>query len=652
MTWDMVSEYCALMILIIILAYEDKGSSIPSFKNRIFRGCLIVTLLSIVSNIISTAMIQNLSIYPIALTRFVTTLYFLFTPIMGLVYFSYIASIVYEGTDKVKRTILRVSVPAIAFALLLLSNAKTKYIFDITPEHGYVRGDYVFLTYLVFYLYCILSVCIVMLNFKKLGNKNRRVLLLFPMLAIGIIVFQQIHPEIVLTGFAASSALLVAYLYIQNRQIYMDYLTKLPNRWELLKMLEHLIEQSKVSPFSLVVLSVKEFKVINDRYGQQVGDAFLQAMSNQLVKSYPTGTVYRFNGDEFAILLPKETHVQQQMDALKQSMDRMWTVGNVSCYLSFALGGVTYSPNYKNADTIIQSIEYAVIEAKKMASNNICVYDETMFLKMERKKQIVEILKTKLTDGKFEMHYQPIYSVQYGNFTYVESLIRMNDTPIGPIYPNEFIPIAEESGIIIELTYVILEKVCRFVKEALAMEIPFQCVHVNFSPLQFSQPDLEERVMEIIREYEIPSDKIKIEFTESAIAESTNVVIAFSQKMKEYGIKMGLDDFGTGYSNMSTVMSIPFHAIKMDKSLVHKAMEDQKASGMIQGMITAFHSLDLQVVAEGVETKEQLDKVLSFGVDQIQGYYFSKPLPKQAALEFLKQENTQKNNKILAAAAR
>lgn len=311
MTRDMVSEYCALMILIIILAYEDKGSSIPSFKNRIFRGCLIVTLLSIVSNIISTAMIENLSIYPIALTRFVTTLYFLFTPIMGLVYFSYIASIVYEGTDKVKRTILRVSVPAIAFALLLFSNAKTKYIFDITPEHGYVRGDYVFLTYLVFYLYCILSVCIVMLNFKKLGNKNRRVLLLFPMLAIGIIVFQQIHPEIVLTGFAASSALLVAYLYIQNRQIYMDYLTKLPNRWELLKMLEHLIEQSKVSPFSLVVLSVKEFKVINDRYGQQVGDAFLQAMSNQLVKSYPTGTVYRFNGDEFAILLPKETHVQQ-----------------------------------------------------------------------------------------------------------------------------------------------------------------------------------------------------------------------------------------------------------------------------------------------------------------------------------------------------
>ena len=158
--------------------------------------------------------------------------------------------------------------------------------------------------------------------------------------------------------------------------------------------------------------------------------------------------------------------------------------------------------------------------------------------------------------------------------------------------------------------------------------------------------------MEIIREYEIPSDKIKIEFTESAIAESTNVVIAFSQKMKEYGIKMGLDDFGTGYSNVSTVMSIPFHAIKMDKSLVHKAMEDQKASGMIQGMITAFHSLDLQVVAEGVETKEQLDKVLSFGVDHIQGYYFSKPLPKQAALEFLKQENTQTNNKILAAVAR
>lgn len=635
MYWEMTPEYCALLILLIIWTYEKRGSSIPSLKNIIFRCCLVITFLSISCNIISTYMIEYYTLVPSPLIWIFTTAYFLLIPIMGLFYFSYIAAVIYNKEHIVKRIMLWSGIPALLSVCVILSNYFTKFIFDIT-DLGYVRGPYLLSNYLIFYLYCILSVICVCLNSRRLTPKTTRLLMIFPTVSTLIIIFQQTHPYIILSGFSATSSLLIMYLHIQNRQIYIDYLTKLPNRWELINMIDYIIEHQKTKTFSLIVMSTKEFKMVNDRFGQQIGDSFLKVISKELIQHNPSNTVYRFNGDEFAILLPKSINVHAHVKQLQQQMNKMWSVKGYNCYLSFAFGIVSYSEHYKTTDMIIQSIEYAIIEAKKNCKNNVCFYNKDMFLKMERKKQIIEILKQKLLDKSFEMYYQPIYSNQYQNFAYIESLIRMNDTPIGPIYPNEFIPIAEESGIIIELTYVILEKVCQFVKEAIENNITFECVHVNFSPIQFSQIDLANRVIDIINKYQIPAHKIKIEFTESAIADSTEAVINFANKMNSYGIKMGLDDFGTGYSNISTVMSIPFHAIKLDKSLIYKAMEETHASGLIESVVTAFHSINLQVVAEGVETQEQLDKVNSFGIDQIQGYYFSKPLPKQEALQFLK----------------
>lgn len=642
MEWNTISEYCALLILLIIWTYEKKGSTIPSLKNIIFRCCLIVTFLSILSNIGSTIMISQYQLYPQFLTYIITAIYFITTPIMGLFYFYYVISIIYHNrNDIIKKIMISSGIPALLFLCFILTNHKTGYIFQLT-EQGYFRGNYILSTYAIFYLYCILSMVFAYINKKKENNKTLGVLMLFPFLSTIIIIFQQTHPEIILSGFTATSALLIVYLYLQNRQIYIDYLTRLPNRWELLNMLNYLFNQ-KNPQFTLIVVSIKDFKMINNHYGQKVGDAFLQKISKELYKLCPSDSVYRFNGDEFAILLTKKIDETTFIKTLQQKLNKMWNVDTYNYYLSSAIGVVSYSNNYQNVDAVIQSIEYAVISAKKMPKSYICYYDEQMFLKMERKKQIIDILKTKLQDENFEMYYQPIFSMNTHDFAYIESLIRINDTPIGPIYPSEFIPIAEESGIIIEMTYVILSKVCQFIKQAMNENIPFECVHVNFSPLQFSQIDLSQHVLEIINKHQIPSHKIKIEFTESAVAESTDAVIRFAKQMNLHGIKMGLDDFGTGYSNVSTVMSIPFHAIKLDRSLVLKSIEDCKAAAMLKSMITAFHAIDMQVVAEGVETQEQFDIIKEYGVDQIQGYYFSKPLPHDTAILFLKQHNIPQN---------
>ena len=642
MEWNIIPEFCALAILLIVWFYEKKGSNIPSIKNKIFLGCLIITFIFIISNIISTIMIHNYKVVPNWLIWVVTTIYFIFLAQMGLIYFYYVVANIYSEYNKIKNILIITGIPAFCFVIIMICNFYTKIIFDISQDLGYVRGEYIIITYLIFYFYCLLIWGLLIYKNGKLEQKISRILLVFPAVSTLIIIFQQTHPEIILSGFAASCSLLIVYLYLQNKQIYIDYLTKVPNRWELLNMLDFLLLRRKqIEKFSLIIVSLREFKTVNDRYGQQVGDAFLKKISELLCYISPKGSVYRFNGDEFAILLFEEVdiNVEDYVCQIQKKMNRMWKVEECSAYLSVAIGITIYADNNKTVEALIQSAEDAVEEAKKRKNNYICFYDEDMFKKMERKKKIIEILKQKLHDESFEMYYQPIYATSAEKFLNVESLIRINDTPIGPIYPSEFIPIAEETGIIIEMTYVILDKVCKFIKSIIDNKILIECVHVNFSPVQFSQINLGQKVIEIMEKNSIPSHTVKIEFTESAVADSTDSVIKFATEMKDYGIKMGLDDFGTGYSNVATVMSIPFHAVKLDKSFVSMAMEDEGADTMVRKMIGAFKALSMQVVAEGVETKEQKELVIDFGVDQIQGYYFSKPLPEEEALQFLKKNN-------------
>ena len=222
------------------------------------------------------------------------------------------------------------------------------------------------------------------------------------------------------------------------------------------------------------------------------------------------------------------------------------------------------------------------------------------------------------------MYYQPIYVVKTEEFLFAESLMRMNHTPIGPVYPSEFIPIAEETGLIIDMTYVILDKVCKFINRLTAQGISIGSIHVNFSAVQFSQLDLAEKVLKIIQS------------NGSTLGENPSVVTEFVMEMKRHGIMIGLDDFGTGYSNISTVINIPFGTIKLDKSLIWGSIGKPTSSLAVRNMVRTFKDLGMIVIAEGVETDEQLQLVQDFQVDQIQGYYYSKPLSETDMEAFLR----------------
>lgn len=638
MTWDIAPECVSAVVLVIVWIYSRKGSVLPTLKNRLFQGCFLVTFLAMSTNILSTFMLMQGTFFPRWLLYAVLTVYYILTPLMGMVYFLYAASVIYVRGPRMQAILRCACIPGILYGILALLNLFTKSLFYLDGDGNYVRGSLVVVTYLIFYLYCIASMVLVLVNRRRVEKSTYRILASFPVIATVVIVIQQLYPRVILSGSAATLALLILYLHLQNRQLSLDPLTSVPNRSELLSMMDLLMLAKPMQPFVVLVISLRDFKRVNNQYSQWVGDAFLKDICRYLCSLVPHGSVYRFGGDEFAVLLDQEdkAFMQRFIGDLKARMAQPWHAGEFASVIPLAIGVAHYPTSARSSGSLISAVEYAVAQAKCCAPGAVCFCDKQMMAALTRKEQVLRILKEKLREDSFELYYQPIIVLKTGRFQYAESLMRISDPTLGPISPAEFIPLAEESGLIVPLTYRILDKVCRFVNRLLADGIDIKSVHVNFSSLQFNEIDLEKKVLEIIRRNGTPPSAIKIEVTESTVAGNTQAVTDFALAMRARGILMGLDDFGTGYSNISSVMKISFATLKLDKSLLWTAMKSDKSASIVKHLTHAFQDLDMSVVAEGVENEAQNRFVQEAGIDQVQGFYYAKPMPEAEAIDFLK----------------
>lgn len=638
MYWNIAAECISVVTLSIIWAYSRKGNPLPSLRNMIFQGCFLATFCAMVSNILSTVMLAYPQYAPPSLTWAVTMVYFAATPLMGLAYYCYAAAVLYEKRPGVRRVLLWSSLPGAAYLVLVLLNPFTKWLFDVDAQGVYSQGRLILSTYLVFYVYCLAALALTLVRGNWVERRVCTILTAFPVVAVVVIIIQQAFPAIILSGSAATCALLLIYLYLQNKQISIDHLTGLPNRLEFLNMLDLCIQHRACSAFTVVVLSLRDFKQTNDTFGQECGDGILQGIADYLTTAAGPHRLYRFSGDEFAILLEgrDDDGTRDLVQTLLRRMESPWRAAETRCIIGASLGVARYPDSSETVEGLVHGVEYAVQRAKAKRGLTVCYCDQEMLAEIQRRAQIVEILKEKLRNDSFELYYQPILSTESGRFVLAESLLRIPQSPIGPIYPSEFIPIAEETGLIVEMTEQILVKVCQFINRLEREGVELDGVHVNFSAVQFTQPNLAQRVVELVRRQGAPLSKVKIEITESILAENGAVVRAFAEEMHRQGVLLGLDDFGTGYSNLSSVLEMPLDIIKFDKSMLWSAMEEPRAATMMGHLSRAFHELGLSVLVEGVETKAQSRLARSCGVDLIQGYLYAKPVPEEEALRLLK----------------
>jgi len=637
MNWNISAECVSSIILCIIWVYSRKGNPLPTLTNKFFQICFLVTFLAIISNIASTLMLFDYQSVPLALTWIANTIYFIMTPLMGLFYFYYVIAFIFENQKNIFKILMISSIPSIVYLVFVLTNPINKLLFDINPLEGYVRGPYIALTYIVFYIYCFACPVVVLVNGRRLNADIRRILTVFPIIAAAVIIIQQFIPEYMLTGTAATCALLIIYLYLQNKQITLDHLTGLSNRHSFLQMIEIKLQKRPDVPFTIFVLSLRNFKTINDKFGQLNGNRFLQALASFLRSLASADNIFRYSGDEFAILLDSADRDKQRalLDKLTHRMSMPWEIQDSNGFLQYAVAIVEYPNSSDSAEGLVDGIESTVAHAKSNTKEHYSYCTPEMLEQAKRKNRIFELIKEYLASDAFDIYYQPILSLDTMSFNKAEALLRMNGTPLGPLSPAEFIPIAEDTGLIIYITYQVLEKVCGFVRKLMDSNIDIVSVSVNFSSVQFVQENVTERVFQIIEKNGIPYSKIKIEITERVLMDNYPVVSDFINAIHAKGVRFALDDFGTGYSNISTVLGFPINTVKLDKSLIWSSIENPKSEAVVRHMVAAFKEIGIDVLAEGVENEEHRDFVIDCGCDMIQGFLYSRPVPADQACLFL-----------------
>ena len=319
-------------------------------------------------------------------------------------------------------------------------------------------------------------------------------------------------------------------------------------------------------------------------------------------------------------------------------MQRSWSVENFDFQIQYGIGILHVEEHNRDKDEIIKGLEYAVMLAKRSEDNKTCVCTADMMERLHRNERILELLRRCIQEDSFVVVYQPIYDVKEQAYTKAEALLRLPPHDLGQLGPDEFIPLAEENGLITEITYQVLRKTCLFLQQLQHTDTALQSISVNFSAVMFLQQDLGSNILQIIEDYKIPAHRLQIEITESMLTRDYHMIIAFMQRMREQGIEFLLDDFGTGYSNISNVLSLPVQTIKIDKSLLWKAMVSTEGAVVLRKMCEAFHEVHQLLLVEGVENEEQAAFVSACACRYIQGYYYAPPLPQEQVYSLLIQK--------------
>ena len=408
--------------------------------------------------------------------------------------------------------------------------------------------------------------------------------------------------------------------------VYANLTTGLKNKNYMDCKLPEVIQGNRTSNYTAILIDLNGFKTLNDGWGYDFGNKVLKEVGKILLYATNNKDIVIYLGsDRFVIIAFEEESIDNYAEKILNSLRITMIIKDTEVYLTGSMGIYT---NTKGEDifTTIQNADIALNCAKKQGNDCFNIFESSMKEDILRKLKVQTKLKKAIKRDLLEVYYQPKINLEDGNVVGIEALLRWTDEEFGNITPNEFISIAEETGVIMELGRYVLRKVCMQIKTWEVSKVNYINVAVNISSKQFRDISLPEYIANILEEYELPTSVLELEVTESAIIDNVKYANSMIDEFIKKGIKIALDDFGTGYSSYDHLNQFGISTIKIDKSFIDCINWDNKKNLIIKNMIDLAHILDMKVVAEGVEWEYQMKILKEYGCDIIQGYYYSKPL--------------------------
>lgn len=628
-------QCCGIAILFLLWIFYLKQKPLGLYSVKMFLITMGMTTFCVSMDILSIVAIHHMEEIPGILLAFICKTY-----IVSLIWVGYFG-LLYSGTDLAKTRQERMEQNR-AYTMVVLTGTVLIYIL---PIRYYLEGRVVYTygpscmaTYAFALLFVLLTLFKMFVKRKEMNAKRRKTVITWMviwMIAAGV---QFLNAELLLVGFASVLGMVILFFELENPEANIDRETGAFNAHALGEYVKQFYEGQE--RFSSIMLILSDTNRLSDEEEGIRQDIAFQEIARYLGKIKDI-KVFKTMERELVLITEDEEHLQKIFLTLKERFQQPWHSRRLTepMMLNPYYVLLMDSSVFRSTEEIFQMLRYLRVEERN-PEKHIILLDDRRVAQFREKEETEEMILSAIEEDRIEVFYQPIYSTKEKCFVSAEALVRIRENDGSIVPPGKFVPVAERTGLISQIGQIVFEKTCAFIGENhLSERCGIHYVEVNLSVKQCEKKDLADTFMKIMRKYGVEPSNINLEITESAPIQTRHIFLKNIQTLLDYGVKFSLDDFGSGESNLNYIVEMPVSIVKFDRGMSQAYFADKKAKFVMEAAMHMIHDLKLEIVSEGVETKEQMEKISGLGIDYIQGYYFSKPLPGEEFLQYIEKEN-------------
>ena len=620
----------AVILSITLLASVYLRYRMPTKENKLLMTMVWLISISTVLDLILTANGYFFQLSKIA-GLLLNTIYVVAKHVATVCFAVYVVVSTDQRLNKKMQFVLHIF-NGYGLALIIL-NIKFRWLFNVDDGGHYISTEKIYLYLIVAVFYLMFSLQHLIRFGKKMEAAKKISLYMFILVPYFCAALQYLYPNYRIETFGLNVAMLWIYLNAPKMDLMVDSTTGVFNQYAFSKKYMSFTGQKKTY---LVVMRFRERIALQNQYGIETYMKLMREVAFQLYTAFGRENVFYLKDGRFVFEIVKNSEAEAKILAnqMLKSLQKTWEIygKEVDVWLVAAL--LVLPEDVKNLNDIYNYLEYLEI-MPSLKDGNVYEGKHLDIAYMRRYDEIERAIDRALQKTSFNVYYQPIYGTKENKVVAAEALLRMYDEDLGFVSPEEFIPIAEKNGKIVEIGHMVLENVCQFLQKENIREYGIHYIEVNLSTIECIQENLPEELESILRKYHVDVSQINLEITETALAQKEDILAENMGKISEMGITFSLDDYGTGYSTITYMMTLPFKIVKIDKSILWSSFENEKAMIALCATVNMIKDMDMEIVVEGVESEEMANKLAELGCDYLQGYYYSKPLPEEEFVEFI-----------------
>lgn len=629
-------DIAAIVTILTVMVTFYRRKTVSSDITTSFSILLSIILVASITDLISSYMINNPTSVPLWLNYLFLILYYISNTALPLIFYYCIT--IATGVFKKKSDFQRyIYVPFLIVLLLIFLSPVSGVVFyfdaDLTYKHGFLYP----VIYLSVAFYLVVTYIVYIKHGKNFSPVQKSILIIYTSASVISIVLQLILQNVLIVCFVSSVSALIIYFSLENPNDYMDKEMGIFNRFAFLEMIKRIFNKKK--DVNVIAVQLMGIKYLSETIGEENRILLLKQIVSLIKLICGKKKVFRFSKSRFVIVLPAEKKdVKTKIEKIKCIFEEPLRIKNFIVPVSVRISYFSIPDDVNEVEDIVELIETSLDSILNKKEGTVVQANKVFLESKKRENYVINVLQQAYRNNDFEILYQPIYSIEDKKYISAEALIRLKNPELKSIGPKEFIPLAEKNGMILRISEFVMNSVCDFIKRSSICDKYLNNIHINLSAIQCMQNNFANSFLQVIDSYDINHKYITFDVNEATTMILKDNLLNNIDKLKKEGICFSLDDFGSAFSNTANLVNFPFDVIKIDKELLWNSSYDDNAKTIMQFLVKIARSLNKKVVAEGVESENQLKFVKEMNCDFIQGYLYSRPLKEKELIELLESE--------------